>query len=102
MTFPTQPVPPWQGIHHLALVTPDFAATPHSYQDVLGLRLVLVWPVTRACSLGDKLTRLRPLSVQPVDALIDVTAGVSLYGLAQHTSVDSRLARGVLSGGLYG
>lgn len=46
MTFPTQPEPAWQGINHIALVTPDLAATLHFYQDILGLRLVALMPET--------------------------------------------------------
>jgi catechol 2,3-dioxygenase-like lactoylglutathione lyase family enzyme len=39
MTLPTQPDPAWRGINHIALVTPDLAATLHFYQDILGLPL---------------------------------------------------------------
>jgi len=34
------PRPPWQGINHLALVTPDMDATVRFYHGVLGMRLV--------------------------------------------------------------
>lgn len=46
MTLPTQPDPVWQGINHLALVTPDLAATLHFYQDILGLRLAALLPAS--------------------------------------------------------
>lgn len=44
MTRPTETSPDWQGINHIALVTPDLAATIHFYQDILGLRLAAVMP----------------------------------------------------------
>ena len=44
MTFPTETAPAWQGVHHLALVTPDLEATLHFYRDLLGLRLVARLP----------------------------------------------------------
>ncbi len=34
------PRPPWQGVNHLALVTPDMDATVRFYHGVLGMRLV--------------------------------------------------------------
>jgi len=34
------PVPPWRGIHHLALITPDRAETVRFYRDVLGMHLI--------------------------------------------------------------
>jgi catechol 2,3-dioxygenase-like lactoylglutathione lyase family enzyme len=34
------PRPPWQGVHHLALVTPDMDATVRFYHGLLGMRLV--------------------------------------------------------------
>jgi catechol 2,3-dioxygenase-like lactoylglutathione lyase family enzyme len=34
------PRPPWQGLNHLALVTPDMDATVRFYHGVLGMRLV--------------------------------------------------------------
>jgi catechol 2,3-dioxygenase-like lactoylglutathione lyase family enzyme len=46
MTLPTQIVPQWQGINHIALVTPDLAATIHFYQDILGLRLAALLPAS--------------------------------------------------------
>jgi catechol 2,3-dioxygenase-like lactoylglutathione lyase family enzyme len=46
MTLPTQTVPAWQGINHIALVTPDLAASLHFYQDILGLQLVTLLPAT--------------------------------------------------------
>jgi catechol 2,3-dioxygenase-like lactoylglutathione lyase family enzyme len=46
MTPPTQPEPAWQGINHIALVTPDLAATLHFYQDLLGLRLAALLPAS--------------------------------------------------------
>lgn len=46
MTLPTQPDPAWQGINHIALVTPDLAATIHFYQDILGLRLTALLPAS--------------------------------------------------------
>lgn len=36
----------WQGIHHIALVTPDLDATIHFYREVLGMRLSVVMPAT--------------------------------------------------------
>jgi catechol 2,3-dioxygenase-like lactoylglutathione lyase family enzyme len=48
MTRPTQTVPAWQGINHIALVTPDLAATLRFYQDVLGLRLAALLPASDA------------------------------------------------------
>jgi catechol 2,3-dioxygenase-like lactoylglutathione lyase family enzyme len=30
--------PPWQGLHHLALVTPDLDSTIQFYRDVLGMQ----------------------------------------------------------------
>jgi catechol 2,3-dioxygenase-like lactoylglutathione lyase family enzyme len=36
----TKTAPAWQGIHHIALVTPDLDATISFYQDVVGLTLV--------------------------------------------------------------
>jgi catechol 2,3-dioxygenase-like lactoylglutathione lyase family enzyme len=48
MILPTETTPEagpgWQGIHHIALVTPDLAATLHFYQDVLGLKLTVLLP----------------------------------------------------------
>jgi catechol 2,3-dioxygenase-like lactoylglutathione lyase family enzyme len=35
-----QPSPPWRGVNHLALVTPDMDATVRFYHGVLGMRLV--------------------------------------------------------------
>jgi catechol 2,3-dioxygenase-like lactoylglutathione lyase family enzyme len=32
--------PPWRGVHHLAMVTPDMDATVRFYAGVLGMRLV--------------------------------------------------------------
>jgi catechol 2,3-dioxygenase-like lactoylglutathione lyase family enzyme len=32
--------PPWRGIHHLALITPDRDATVRFYRDVLGMQLI--------------------------------------------------------------
>jgi catechol 2,3-dioxygenase-like lactoylglutathione lyase family enzyme len=37
-------VPPWGGIHHIALVTPDLEATIQFYKDVLGMQLLFVAP----------------------------------------------------------
>ncbi len=34
---PATPAPPWGGIHHVALVTPDLDATVAFYRDVLGM-----------------------------------------------------------------
>lgn len=34
------PVPPWRGIHHLALITPDRDETVRFYRDVLGMHLI--------------------------------------------------------------
>jgi catechol 2,3-dioxygenase-like lactoylglutathione lyase family enzyme len=39
---PSEGGPSWQGIHHIALVTPDLAATLHFYQEVLGLQLIVL------------------------------------------------------------
>ena len=36
--------PPWQGFHHIALVTPDLEATIHFYQDVLGMQVGQIHP----------------------------------------------------------
>ncbi len=36
--------PPWGGIHHIALVTPDLDATLSFYQDVLGMRVLFTAP----------------------------------------------------------
>lgn len=38
--------PPWQGFHHVALVTPDLDATKKFYTEVLGMRLVAEFPAT--------------------------------------------------------
>jgi Glyoxalase/Bleomycin resistance protein/Dioxygenase superfamily len=46
MTVPAQPETAWQGINHVALVTPDLAATIHFYRDLLGLRLAALLPAT--------------------------------------------------------
>jgi catechol 2,3-dioxygenase-like lactoylglutathione lyase family enzyme len=46
MTLPTQPAPAWQGINHIALVTPDLAATLHFYRDILGLHLAALLPAS--------------------------------------------------------
>jgi catechol 2,3-dioxygenase-like lactoylglutathione lyase family enzyme len=46
MTHSTQTDPAWQGINHIALVTPDLAATLHFYQDILGLRLAALLPAS--------------------------------------------------------
>src|SRR5258708_14538069 len=35
-----QPLPTWQGVNHLALVTPDMDATVRFYHGVLGMPLV--------------------------------------------------------------
>ena len=48
MTQPTPTVPAWQGINHIALVTPDLEATLHFYQTVLGLKLVALLPAGEA------------------------------------------------------
>lgn len=37
--------PPWQGIHHLALATPDLDATIAFYQGVLGMAVLPAGPV---------------------------------------------------------
>jgi len=39
-----QPAPPWQGIHHLALVTRDLEATVRFYVETLGMRVLLEPP----------------------------------------------------------
>lgn len=39
MTNTANDLPPWQGLHHLALVTPDLDATIYFYHDVLGMQL---------------------------------------------------------------
>jgi catechol 2,3-dioxygenase-like lactoylglutathione lyase family enzyme len=44
MTFSTRPVRAWQGVNHIALVTPDLDATIHFYQNLLGFRLLAVLP----------------------------------------------------------
>jgi catechol 2,3-dioxygenase-like lactoylglutathione lyase family enzyme len=44
MTQSTPGMPAWQGINHVALVTPDLDATTHFYQNVLGLRLLALLP----------------------------------------------------------
>lgn len=36
--------PVWQGIHHVALVTPDLDTTIQFYRDVLGMQLLFVAP----------------------------------------------------------
>lgn len=36
--------PAWQGIHHVALVTPNLDATISFYQDVVGMTLLFVAP----------------------------------------------------------
>jgi catechol 2,3-dioxygenase-like lactoylglutathione lyase family enzyme len=46
ITLPTQPKPAWQGINHIALVTPDLAATLHFYRNILGLRLAALLPAS--------------------------------------------------------
>lgn len=47
-THPTTPTdtPPWQGFHHVALVTPDLDATKEFYAGVLGMRIVAEFPAT--------------------------------------------------------
>lgn len=37
---------PWQGIHHVALATPDLDATIQFYRDVLGMELTSLVPAT--------------------------------------------------------
>jgi len=39
-TLAEQPLPAWQGVNHLALVTPDMDATVRFYHGVLGMPLV--------------------------------------------------------------
>lgn len=39
-TLPEQDRPPWQGIHHLALATPDLDATVAFYHGVLGMAVL--------------------------------------------------------------
>jgi catechol 2,3-dioxygenase-like lactoylglutathione lyase family enzyme len=46
---PTGTTPPWQGVHHLALVTADLDATVRFYCGLLGMRLLL----TRRAPNGD-------------------------------------------------
>jgi len=48
MTLPTQPDAAWRGINHIALVTPDLAATLHFYRDVLGMPLAALLPASAA------------------------------------------------------
>lgn len=44
-TYPVNPVrPPWNGFHHVALVTRDLDATIRFYQDVLGMEIVFTSP----------------------------------------------------------
>ncbi len=40
----TNIVPQWQGIHHVALVTPDLDATIEFYRDILGMEVTAVAP----------------------------------------------------------
>jgi catechol 2,3-dioxygenase-like lactoylglutathione lyase family enzyme len=37
--------PPWNGFHHVALVTRDLDATIRFYQDVLGMEIAFISPV---------------------------------------------------------
>lgn len=41
---PAQMSPGWQGIHHVALVTPDLDTTIQFYRDVLGMQLLFIAP----------------------------------------------------------
>lgn len=36
----------WQGVHHIALVTPDLEATVTFYENVLGMQATPVYPAT--------------------------------------------------------
>jgi catechol 2,3-dioxygenase-like lactoylglutathione lyase family enzyme len=44
MSASTLAVPPWGGLHHIALVTPELDATIQFYKDVLGMQLLFVAP----------------------------------------------------------
>ncbi|MFN8513239.1 MAG: VOC family protein [Chloroflexia bacterium] len=35
---------PWQGFHHLAMLTPDLDATMHFYREVVGMTIAAVGP----------------------------------------------------------
>jgi catechol 2,3-dioxygenase-like lactoylglutathione lyase family enzyme len=39
-------LPPWQGMHHVALVTPDLDATIVFYQDILGMAASPILPAS--------------------------------------------------------
>lgn len=46
MTKNSNSLPPWQGFHHIALVTPDLDATIAFYRDVLGMKVLFTAPPT--------------------------------------------------------
>jgi catechol 2,3-dioxygenase-like lactoylglutathione lyase family enzyme len=35
---------PWNGFHHIAIVTPDLNTTIHFYQDILGMEIGKIFP----------------------------------------------------------
>ena len=46
MSTNSHATPPWQGFHHIALVTPDLDATIAFYRDVLGMKVLFTAPPT--------------------------------------------------------